>query len=225
MPTSTGKEKPDTIASPKKAPSSYDGEKEGLQYASCDTNATMQCTSHPTSVELLELFEKTITEREESKNSKPDKFAVAARKVMLTNSYSAGNSTGVSSNERFFTGALANAMNAVFDDGFTALHQGCLGTGATSSDLSVCRFKPEPDWPITLLVGEGKRLTDPQPLREATRGQLFNKLLRHRSNEYKMNEACSGGGYFGPILLVAFDTNYMEIGLAFPSKKGSQLEK
>mmetsp|Transcript_44403 Transcript_44403/g.106975 ORF Transcript_44403/g.106975 Transcript_44403/m.106975 type:complete len:443 (-) Transcript_44403:28-1356(-) len=120
------------------------------------------------------------------------------------------------------TGALANAMNSVFDEGFTTLlHQGCLGPNATHPDISVCRYKSTPKWPITLLVGEGKKTTG--YLRNDTRGQLFNELLRHRSIEFNLNKG-TDSYYYGPILLLAFDKRQIEIDLAFPSTKDGRLE-
>lgn len=45
-------------------------------------------------------------------------------------------------NERAYayTGAMTDANNAVLDDGYVALHQGCIVKGNTHSDVSIRRI-------------------------------------------------------------------------------------
>jgi hypothetical protein len=86
-------------------------------------------------------------------------------------------------NERAYayTGAMTDANNAVLDDGYVALHQGCIVKGNTHSDVSIRRIVDITSnycRKNTLLVGEGKMATD--QLRDETRGQIFNELIRHR---------------------------------------------
>jgi len=97
------------------------------------------------------------------------------------------------------------------------LHQACLGTGATHSDLSATRINTD-SWPTTLMVGEGK--WNDSNLREETRGQMFNELLRHRA----IDKESEGEGNNGPVLLIAFDKSKVESDLAFPSIKCGKLE-
>ena len=69
------------------------------------------------------------------------------------------------------------------------------------------------------MIGEGKWNADNLRTRE-TRGQIFNELLRHRATDKQKDKDVGSG----PILLFAFDKNWMEIDLAFPSTKGGKLE-
>jgi len=122
-------------------------------------------------------------------------------------------------NERFFTGAMANAINSVLQNGYCVLHQACLGTGATHSDLSATCIKKN-SRPTTLMVGEGK--WQASNLRVETRGQIFNEMLRHRAIDKRPKQKEANNG---PILLVAFDKTKVEIDLAFPSTKGGKLDQ
>ena len=78
-------------------------------------------------------------------------------------------------------------------------------------------------WPATLMVGEGKWQPDSN-LRDETRGQILNELLRHRAIDEQSKEDGSIEMTFGPILLFAFDKQRVEVDLAFPSTKGGKLE-
>jgi len=69
------------------------------------------------------------------------------------------------------------------------------------------------------MVGEGR--WNANDLREETRGQMFNELLRHRA----IDKESEGEGNNGPVLLVAFDKGKVEIDLAFPSTKSGKLEQ
>jgi hypothetical protein len=193
---------------------------EGLSHASDESNKYMQCTSIPAAVALMKILENVIEEQQDGMLD--NIFNIAANYVLnarhrLT-SRKLPNDIGI--NERFFTGAMANAINSVLQDGYCVLHQACIGTGATHSDLSAIRIKTNV-WPTTLMVGEGK--WNASNLREETRGQMLNELLRHRAIDKKHSE--KEGGNFGPLLLVAFDKSKVEIDLAFPSTKDGKLEK
>lgn len=210
-PASAGNSSPKQ-SNPRKAPSSDEGKAEGLCYASNDRLLqSVHCSSHPACVQLLQIFENAHKDVLENKMDK--KFIQASRHVIeARHRLSRGKlPADIGANERFFTGAMANALNAVLDSGFIVLHQACLGTGATHSDLSACRILE--GWPKTLMVGEGK--WNAGKLREDTRGQILNELLRHRAID-KSDE-------YSPILLLAFDSKKIEIDLAFPSTKGGKL--
>eukprot|EP00543_Licmophora_paradoxa_P008980 CAMPEP_0202442810 /NCGR_PEP_ID=MMETSP1360-20130828/2163_1 /ASSEMBLY_ACC=CAM_ASM_000848 /TAXON_ID=515479 /ORGANISM="Licmophora paradoxa, Strain CCMP2313" /LENGTH=609 /DNA_ID=CAMNT_0049058271 /DNA_START=125 /DNA_END=1954 /DNA_ORIENTATION=- len=212
-PPSTGKDAPIQTL-PDKSPSSDEGQLEGLRHASDDDNTYMQCTSTPAAVELLQLLEDTI--QDQKNEEEPNKFNFAARYVthardLLVNRKAPVN---IGTNERFFTGAMASAINSVLQDGYCVLHQACLGIGATRSDLSATCINETDSWSTTLMVGEGK--WNACNLREETRGQIFNELLRHRAIDLKTTHA--------PVLLLTFDKNTVEIDLAFPSTKGGKLE-
>mmetsp|Transcript_52441 Transcript_52441/g.78347 ORF Transcript_52441/g.78347 Transcript_52441/m.78347 type:complete len:217 (+) Transcript_52441:141-791(+) len=99
----------------------------------------------------------------------------------------------IGTNERFFTGAMANAINSVLQEGYCVLHQACLGTGATHSDLSATRINTD-SWPTTLMVGEGR--WNASNLREETRGQMFNELLRHRAIDKESEEEGTTDRFF-----------------------------
>lgn len=216
-PPSTGKAAPKQTK-PRKSPSSEEGKLEGLSHASDDSNNYMQCTSTPAVMALLEILEKAVEDQQNG--ALDDKFNVAAKYVMrarnLLMSRKVPEDMGM--NERFFTGAMANAINSNLKDGYCVLHHACLGAGFTHSGLSATRIGTNA-WPTTLMVGEGK--WNASNLRDETRGQMFNELLRHRAID-RQNE---GEGNNGPILLVAFDKNKIEIDLAFPSTKGGKLER
>ena len=178
----------------------------------------MQCTSIPYTVALLEILETTI--KAQQNQNLDDSFHAAAKYALhardqLTNG-TVPNDIGT--NERFFTGAMANAINSVLKDGYCVLHQACLGVGSTHSDISATRIQKNLP-PITLMVGEGKWNTS--DLRQETRGQMFNELLRHRA----IDNCFTCKGTNGPMLLFAFDKNKIEIDLGFPSTKAGKLEK
>ena len=126
---------------------------------------------------------------------------------------------GASSNEGFFTGAMCDAMNSFLEGGFTVLHQACLGIGSTHSDLSASRVE-RTGLKRTLMVGEGKWETT--NLREETRGQLLNELLRHRLIDSSQTRTPIPN--HTPVLLLAFDLHHVEIDVAFPSTKGGKLD-
>lgn len=215
-PPSTGKSRPNRTQ-PLNRPSSEEGKREGLCHVvSDDGNMQMQCTSTPAAVELLKILEKAVGDHEPL----DEKFISAANYVLLARHLLMKD---VGSNERFYIGAMANALNTILEDGYCVLHQACLGTGATHSDLSAVRINPKNDseraWPVTLMVGEGKWQSRGNP-REVTRGQILNELLRHR----KLDEESSNEENHGPILLFAFDDQKVEVDLAFPSTKGGKLE-
>ena len=203
---------------PRKAPSSDEGKGEGLDHVSDDDNVHMQCTSSPASVELLKILEEAVNAQQNG--TLDEKFQVAAYYVLHARSRLTLGTVpeGIGENERFFTGAMANAINAVIKDGYCVLHQACLGAGAMHSDLSATCISTTDEWPSTLMVGEGR--WSASDLRKDTRGQMLNELLRHRLID---SEGKKDPNY-GPILLVAFDKIDVEIDLAFPSTKGGKLE-
>jgi hypothetical protein len=177
----------------------------------------MQCTSTPAAMALLKILENAI---EDQPNRPPnDVFNVAAKYVLYARYRLTSGKvpSDMGTNERLFSGAMANAINSVLRDGYCVMHQACLGTGATHSDLSATCIDTE-WWPATLMVGEAK--WNSSNLREETRGQMFNELLRHRS----IDKPGEREVHNGPILLLAFDKNMVEIDLAFPSTKGGKVE-
>jgi len=175
----------------------------------------MQTSSSPACMTLLKLLEEIIQDQKEGKLDKKfmaaTRFVINARNKLLSGALS----KEIGNNERYFTGAVTNALNSLMQDGFCVLHQACLGIGATHSDISASRVHSGET--ITLMVGEGK--WNAVDLRNETRGQLFNALLRHRAIDKAKT------GRYGPILLVAFDMQSIEIDLAFPSTKGGKLEQ
>ena len=127
---------------------------------------------------------------------------------------------GVYKNERWLTGIVCNALNLVLqaDGGLVALHHGCIGSGSTHSDLSVSAVGPEQSPP--LLVCEGRQDSDIM-IRETVRGQLFNELVRHR-------RIFAGGSEqtdFRPVLLMALNSAYVSVELAFPTTKNGHLKR
>ena len=70
------------------------------------------------------------------------------------------------------------------------------------------------------MVGEGKA-GESSTIRDQTRGQLFNELIRHRSIDAKLGFAEGAR----PILLLAVDFVNISVDLAFPSKKGNAMEQ
>ena len=130
----------------------------------------------------------------------------------------------VKKNDRFFTGAFCDALNAVARDissagGVTFLHQGCIGHQSTHSDFSARDVLSNKDSP-TLMVGEGKA-NESSNVRRETRGQMFNKLVRHRKIDSRLGFKIGAR----PVLLVAFNFGYITLDLAFPCKKGNFMEK
>ena len=123
----------------------------------------------------------------------------------------------VNQNERFFTGALCDALNSVLGSGISVLHQGCIGKLATHSDFSARDVRSDRG---TLMVGEGK-IGESSTIRDQTRGQLFNELIRHRSIDAKLGFTQGAR----PILLLAVDFGNISVELAFPSKKGNAMEQ
>ena len=141
-------------------------------------------------------------------------YFLKVRKALLEKSLS---EEQVNQNERFFTGALCDALNSLLGRGISILHQGCIGSSTTHSDFSARTIQSNQG---TLMVGEGK-VGENSGIRDATRGQLFNELIRHRSIDSKLN----GTEGSRPILLVAIDFGNISIDLAFPSKKGNAMEQ
>lgn len=70
------------------------------------------------------------------------------------------------------------------------------------------------------MVGEGK-LGESSTVRNQTRGQLFNALIRHRLVDAKLGVTQGAR----PILLPAVDFANILVDLAFPSKKGNVMEQ
>ena len=99
-------------------------------------------------------------------------------------------------------GSFANALNAVLDNGFVALHGGCIGhNGKPHSDLSVYAVSsPSPHYQSHFWLVKGK--SNEADLRDETRGQLFNELLRHRSIDFTLNNDPQTDHYYGPILMM-----------------------
>ena len=218
VPPSDGMSKP-KLAQPTDRPSSKEGKEEGLNHASNDNVTFMQCTSHPACVSLLGEFEDALKAQKElklEKESRAAKHVLQARNRVESEEEDKIQSADfrIGKNERFFTGAMASAMNSLLEDGYVVQHQACIGTGATHSDLSATRIHVgDTEWTNTLMVGEGK--WNAAKLRDETRGQIFNALLRHR--------AIDRPAEYGPILLLAFDNRKIEVDIAFPATKGGKL--
>ena len=177
----------------------------------------MQCTSHPVCVRLLQLLETAIAERD----TLDEKFRTASEHVLRAKErFSEENSPfQIGSNERFFTGAMCNAMNIFLEGRFPVVHRACIGNGSTHSDLSASRVE-RTGLNRTLMVGEGKSTTT--NLRKETRGQLLNELLRHRLIDSSQTRTPIPN--HTPVLLLAFDLHHVEIDVAFPSTKGGKLD-
>ncbi|CAJ1968682.1 unnamed protein product [Cylindrotheca closterium] len=194
VPPSMGKDKAD-IHVVSGPPSTSEGKEEGLAYASLDDNTHMQCTSHPLCVELLEVLEEAIA-KEKNRNMDA-KFRHAASYVHQVRKWSGQDDNlpkGVAKNERIYTGVMATAIYLVYIKDVT-----------------------DKSWPTTLLVGEGKN--GAIELRADTRGQLVNQLLCHCAIDTEHLEKDING----PVLLLAFNLETVEIDLAFPTTFGGKL--
>ena len=166
-------------------------------------------------MEVVSLLETTIRDPVEKKYHDAAGSIIEARRALNQNSLA---EEQVKKNERFFTGAFCDALNAVLDDGFSVLHQGCIGEKSTHSDFSA-RYILDRKRP-TLMVGEGKANASSNIGLE-TRGQIFNELIRHRRIDEKLKFL---DGY-RPVLLLALNFEVVALDLAFPSKKGNLMEE
>eukprot|EP00977_Amphora_coffeiformis_P012999 scaffold3337_cov169-Amphora_coffeaeformis.AAC.9 len=213
VPPSTGKE-PKEESNPKASPSSDEGIAEGLSRVAA--SPSMRASSNSVSIDFVQDLHK-ITKRNEIE----EKFHIAAnyvRKNWHNMRYSMGKK-GVYKNERWLTGIVCNALNLVLqaNGGLVALHQGCIGSGSTHSDISVSAVGQEQSPP--LLVCEGKQDSDIN-VRDSVRGQLFNELVRHRT----IFARGSGQNDYRPVLLMALNTSYVSLELAFPTTKNGRLK-
>ncbi len=127
--------------------------------------------------------------------------------------------SAVWTNERFYTGALCDALSMVTEPNFCVLHQTCIGEGFTHSALSG-RYYLHGEYRSTLLVGEAKK-NEEDDIVPKSRGQLFNELIRHRAVDKGRTKKTS----HRPILLLSFNSSYLSLELAFPSIKGGKMEE
>ena len=213
VPPSIGKA-PKEEADPKGSPSSDEGISEGLSRIAAAPS--MRASSNSVSIEFVGDLHKITTRGEVE-----DRFNIAANYVYNNwhhKRFTAGKN-GVYKNERWLTGIVCNALNLALqaDGGLVALHQGCIGSGSTHSDISVSAVGLEQSPP--LLVCEGKQDSD-ITIRQAVRGQLFNELVRHR----RIFAGGSDQTDFRPVLLMALNTAHVSLELAFPTTKGGHLK-
>jgi hypothetical protein len=213
VPASIGKD-PKEEAEPKGSPSSDEGMEEGLNRVAA--SPSMRVSSNSLSIEfVVDLYKITKLDKLD------EKFSNAAEYVHNNwhrKRYPVAK-TGVFKNERWLTGIVCSALNLVLraDGGLVALHQGCIGSGSTHSDISVSVVGPKPSPP--LLVCEGNQDSS-NTVRETVKGQLFNELVRHR-------RIFAGGSEqkdFRPVLLMALNTAYISLELAFPTTKKGNLK-
>ena len=163
---------------------------------------------------VLKLLETSTKEELDNKYETAAKYILEAREAMLGNKLQ---EEQVNQNERFFTGAFCDGLNAVLDKGISVLHQGCIGHGSTHSDFSARNILGSRS---TLMVGEAKA-NDTMAIRTETRGQVFNELIRHRKIDEQLGfPMCSR-----PVLLLVLNFHYVNLDLVFPSKKGNSMEK
>lgn len=200
------------------APSSPSGQEEALRHVGTEPSDEHElfCSSNSFALRLVKGFV------EQDQPNQDDKYRAAAQAFLLRKEFFVNG--GVKKimgedNERFLTGSFCDALNSVLPEGYTVLHQACLGKGTTHSDISG-RYSLSSS-SRTLLVGEGKK-GGSQNIRIDCRGQLFNELIRHR----KLDRASSRNkDNYVPILLLAFDAEFCSVELAFPSTKGGAMEK
>mmetsp|Transcript_29934 Transcript_29934/g.82147 ORF Transcript_29934/g.82147 Transcript_29934/m.82147 type:complete len:599 (-) Transcript_29934:57-1853(-) len=215
IPPSTGKE-PKAEATPKKSPSSDEGMEEGLSFVM--DSPGIRVSSNSVSIDFVEELHRIVSLEEVD-----ERFSTAAEYV-----YNNWNRQrirlgrqGVHKNERWLTGIVCNALNLALqaEGGLVALHQGCIGERSTHSDVSVTTVGIDPSPP--LLVCEGKQDSE-RTIRTAVQGQLFNELVRHR-------RIFSGGSPvqtdFRPVLLMALNSAYISLDLAFPTTKDGNLSR
>jgi hypothetical protein len=204
-----------------KAPSSEEGQEKALNYVAIDPSDRypLYCSANTIALQVIALIQEAgkITEERDTKYFRAARIIKNARR-MLESSLLKEEEIGC--NERFYTGAFCDALNAVLDGGISVLHQGCIGNGSTHSDLSA-RYCLDGHKSATLMVGEGKR-DDISSEQMKTRGQIFNELIRHRKIDKKLN---GGKQDFRPILLMSFSFSSISLELAFPSTKGGHMEE
>lgn len=215
IPPSTGKE-PKHESSPKGSPSSEEGIEEGLSFVA--TSPSMRVSSNSLSIEFVENLQRITTLEEVDK-----RFSMAAAYVFKNwhhERHTVGK-RGVYKNERWLTGIVCNALNLALQagGGLVALHQGCIGGGSTHSDISVSAIGSEQSPP--LLVCEGKQDSE-NAIRENVKGQLFNELVRHRRI---FSRGSSQQTDFRPVLLMAMNTAYVSVDIAFPTTKDGHLKR
>lgn len=205
-------------------PSSEEGQRDAMKYvdeaADLEGTHALQCSANSTVLYLTSLLENEVNNREQI----PQKYKEAAKSFLTAREMLDDDkldSVGVKGNERHFTGAFCLALNAVLSDGMAALHQGCIGTKATHSDVHARYMLDNYKSPV-LMVGEGK-LGSHEGIRKSVRGQLFNELIRHRKIDRKARQGNADGDY-RPILLMSFNTAYISLELAFPSTKNGHME-
>ena len=205
-----------------KTPSSEEGQAKALTYVASNPSGghPLYCSANTIALQVTALLQAARRE----KNNLDTTYFDAARLILNARPVVARGllkDEEVDRNERFYTGAFCDALNAVLAGGISVLHQGCIGNGPTHSDLSA-RYCLDGYRSATLMVGEGKRDDDPC-VRMKTRGQIFNELIRHRKIDRKLNGDKEQN--FRPILLLAFNLSYVSLELAFPSTKGGHMEK
>lgn len=223
-PPSDGKKPPKRPKTGSLGPPSGDDNKptsprSALRYVAAET---LHCSSNTIAMQVLQLLQNAVTEdlTTTSKYVVAANYVLKARKALMERELA---DEQVSTNERFYTGALCDALNGVLCDddtkGVSVLHQGCIGHGSTHSDFSA-RNVLSGTASSTLLVGEAKA-TETSLIQEDVWGQLFNELIRHRKIDAKL------GFHVGarPVLLLAVNFAYITLDLAFPSKKGNSMEK
>ena len=198
-------------------PSSEEGQANGLRYVALDSvdEHPLYCSANMDALKVVGLLETVRKQALSSNYIDAANFVLRARGRLNDKSLTGEE---VHQNERFYTGAFCDGLNAILDEGICVLHQGCIGSHATHSDISARDVLNQSTNP-TLMVGEGKADTTDR-IRQQTRGQVFNELIRHRKIDNKLNSCVD----FRPILLIAFNFNYISLDLAFPSTKSGYME-
>ena len=208
-----------SMAPPSSDDNDPDSSRSALKYVATET---LHCSSSMIAMQVVQLLEKSINET--NPDDTDDKCVTAAAyvlKIRKAISDNLLNEEDVKKNERFFTGAFCDALNAITsDDGVSFLHQGCIGHGATHSDFSARDILSKTGSSPTLLVGEGKA-NESSDIRSETRGQMFNELIRHRKIDTRLGFRMGAR----PVLLLAVNFGHIALDLAFPSKKGNAMEK
>jgi hypothetical protein len=161
-------------------PSSKEGQENALNYVASDPSDghPLYCSANAIALQVTALLQEAI--RNEKKID-TNYFNAALHILNVRRMLSQGL---LDRNERFYTGAFSQALNAVLEGGIAVLHQECIGNGPTHSDLSA-RYSLDRYGSATLMVGEGNE-DDDRCVRMKTRGKMFNELIRHRKIDRKL---------------------------------------
>lgn len=201
-----------------KTPSSEEGQKKALTYACLDDDTRLYCSANSIAMQVISLLDSARSQSLDKKYIAAANYILKVRQSLTNNELK---DEEINQNERLFTGAFSDGLNAVLTGGISVLHQGCIGKGSTHSDVSA-RYVLDGFRSPTLMVGEGKADASDR-IRANTRGQLFNELIRHRQLDSKLRGLQDHDDY-RPILLLALNFNYISLDLAFPSTKGGHME-